>query len=270
MNGFVKALLIFLSGLAMGALLYSTFAQLEPNSSISPAPNIKSSAQKAQVSPENDALRKEISQLQQELAELKKERDIAFKDELQIENVNVTERDFGALTDEFDKQLPEKLAVIAQQRLEELKNTQSSELDEIFPSNDEEMKSHIESDYKQHLTQEKEPSWSTQAEDFLRNHFYSQTTEKFRLIRVDCRTNSCEVAGLLDVGLMPVGNSAERESTSEMSSSVFAEEEQLLNRLKSSPSFVKIFGQGIVRPASFLPEDVKKSPAAYSFFVQKG
>jgi len=94
-----------------------------------------------------------------------------------------------------DKLSPE-LDKIATQRLKDLKNNQPDELNDLFPEI-EQIAELTDQSYKKHLSEEKDINWAYQAESFLENYFQNNSASNFRVLRIDCRTTNCEVAGML-------------------------------------------------------------------------
>jgi len=93
-------------------------------------------------------------------------------------------------------QLTEEQEALGSKRLKELKDRQPLELKELF-AKDPELASIFEPPYKKHLSEEKDINWAYEAESFLENFFRNQPNSQFKVLRIDCRTNNCEVAGLL-------------------------------------------------------------------------
>ena len=91
----------------------------------------------------------------------------------------------------------ERLGSVA---LEALKRNQPSELKDLFsedPDQKDSLNTQIENKYKKHLSQEKDINWAYEAESVLMNYFKSTQNSNFTAYRIDCRTRSCEVAGLI-------------------------------------------------------------------------
>lgn len=156
----------------------------------------------------NKVLLEEIKSLKLQLAD--KEKGIAgtvskskSRDSETPDESEMTEEEYSKAMSELFKKMnkpnaeEERLGSIA---LEELKRNQPIELKELFSEKggDQNLSNmQTENKYKKHLSQEKDINWAYEAESVLRNYYSNQQNSKFTVYRIDCRTSSCEIAGLI-------------------------------------------------------------------------
>ncbi len=219
----IKNIGILVLGLLVGAFLMNVYSgiqvkdmgsnfqskepintKLESNSNLN-ASNTVSDSSKTKI-------------LLEEIDSLKAELSIANSPELNSQNkvirngLEYTESDLKEMTDEaFSKVIfdlykkrdklseeEEKFGSIA---LEALKRNQPIELKNLFGVGSklpDGLLKRREDTYKKHLAQEKDINWAYQAEGFLRNYFGSLRDSDFLALRIDCRSSTCEVAGIFN------------------------------------------------------------------------
>lgn len=158
----------------------------------------------------------------------------------------------------------EKLGGIA---LEELKRNQPVELKELFSEKSDAenaLSIDVENKYKKHLSQEKDNNWAYDAEGFLKNYFATLQDSNYTALRIDCRTRTCEVAGIF------VFNESLENATQEeiFSSGRIQSFIKLQQEIQKNQFYNTYFEQGI-RDLQFSPQALVLNPMPYSFFITR-
>ena len=285
----IKNIGILVLGLLVGAFLMNVYSgiqvkdmdsnfqskepintKLESNSNLN-ASNTVSDSSKTKI-------------LLEEIDSLKAELSIANSPELNSQNkvirngLEYTESDLKEMTDEaFSKVIfdlykkrdklseeEEKFGSIA---LEALKRNQPIELKNLFGVGsklpDGSLKRR-EDTYKKHLAQEKDINWAYQAEGFLRNYFGSLRDSDFLALRIDCRSSTCEVAGIFNFEGVVDEMSIEQLAKSDRLESYI----RVRNEIQQLPLFTTYFKTSMSR-ISFNANTFILNPMPHMFFFHR-
>ena len=289
----MKNVIIFLAGFLLGAGgLYAYHSQ---NRSVELGPDESTVEQTSEIAVADDtlignatrsdkALLDEIKSLKLQLAEKGKGIvDINSKsvtedsDNETIDESEMSEEDFSSAMMELieKKNKPtaeeERLGSIA---LEELKHNQPIELKKLFnedPDSLNPLNAQTENQYKKHLSQEKDINWAYEAEGFLKNYFSTGQNTNFTALRIDCRSRTCEIAGLFvsEDDLQNLQDSTQQEIliSGRMNGRVqsFMKVRQ---DIQKHPFYERYFESGL-RNMHFSPQTLTLNPMPYSFFLNR-
>jgi len=168
------------------------------------------------------------------------------------------------------------LLTMAKIRFDSLKRTQTKDLSEIFKEYPDIDLQPYENPYYEHLAQEKDSNWSYIAEEFLKGYFAKPINDNFKVLRIDCRTNSCEVAGLLMLPneLIELNLAAKQLDNKREISKTLMEIFRLFGNVKSGilhePGYEEMFN--IIGGYSNYPGDsfsIDENPYAHSFILSR-
>ena len=158
----------------------------------------------------------------------------------------------------------ERLGSVA---LEELKRTQPAELKKLFDDNPESknpLSKQIENNYKKHLSQDKDINWAYESEGFLKNYFGTLQSSNFTALRIDCRTKTCEVAGIFTFKEnIAEGSDPQVYLTGRVQS--FANVQQAIQK----QALYKRYFEGGMSSMNFNTEALSLNPMPYSFFLNR-
>lgn len=115
--------------------------------------------------------------------------------------------------------------------------------------------------YKNHISEEKDIDWAYEAESFLQNYFNGNINSEFKVIRIDCRTNTCEVAGVIQFDEnAPEGDNLSRE--------LYSVAENINKNLLSETLYGRYFyvNEAEYNFSAFL---LQRNPSPYAFFLKR-
>jgi len=184
----------------------------------------------------------------------------------------------GALNDEeFNQELMDLLARqhelteeeerLGSAALEELLANQPAELAPIFesdlnPKKNSLLKGQISAKYKKHLSQEKDINWAYEAEAFLMAHFSNQQDSKFTPLRIDCRSSSCEISGLIYL------DTEHDENSPDSMYLIIQELVQITTAVRDNSGYNRYF-EGMGGDFGLEPELLKLRPMPHYIFLKR-
>ena len=286
----MKNVIIFLAGALFGVggiyIYHSQNGSVELNSAESKvdakSESITDEPLNLNISKTEQALLQEIESLKVELAEKEivtvstgtkavteeKSSDISDESEMSDEDFS---REMIELFQKRNKPNAEEERV-GSIALEELKRNQPVELKTLFnedPNNLNPMNTQIENQYKKHLSQEKDINWAYEADGFLKNYFSTVQGSNFTAMRIDCRTRTCEVAGLFVFESDIEGGSQEEMMMSGQMSQRIQSFMKVRQDIQKHPFYENYFESGVSN-MHFSPQALTLNPMPYSFFLNRG
>jgi len=196
MKNWIIVLFSFVMGVVLGLFVfdgqgqYHSEVQSETSAIVSSDSNLLDTSSLDQNDLENtdqSLLIKQIEKLTDEVKSLKKASTKSEAAQNENEEVDITES------------LSPEILSLARTRLADLKQTQPYELKDIFKDDPKVDNQRYENPYYEHLAQEKDNDWAYKAENFIRNYLAKPENSYFKTLRIDCRSSSCEVAGLVKI-----------------------------------------------------------------------
>ena len=276
----MKNVVVFIAGILFGTgglyfyfsqsgsvELYSAESKVETKSE-----SINDESLNVNISKSSEALLEEIKSLKRLLAQIEKKSidSGASTGVSKIDESEMTEEEYTKALQKLQERRnkptaeEERLGSIA---LDELKRNQPIELKELFSDETEDPNSSYaksENSYKKHLSQEKDINWAYEAESFLNNYFASVQNSTFTAYRVDCRTRTCEVAGVFVFEEALQSNTTEdAKFTGRVKN--FIEVQQAIQKHQL---FARYFEVGL-KNIHFNPNVFALNPAPYSFLLNR-